>query len=257
MRKRPEEIAADLRTRIQEELIAPGTRLPDEDALAARYRADPPAVRQALRVLQAEGLIEGRPGGRTFVRPVQQFIEYRDTRCWWSSGSTQWDSRRGTRSGACDVEVIVTHCALAANSELSSCLGVEPGTRLLESISRSRRIGTENLHSHVRSYVVYDQVHAASVLPDCSRLPSADAYRNRLARSGITVDRIVERLFARPSSPAEAKELGLVPGAVVLAVQRTSYDPAGHAVETADLLMAGDRVTAEYTTYPDPAVPLW
>lgn len=47
--------------------IKAGERLPSERDLAARFRVSRPSLREALRVLEAIGLVEIRPGGGTFV----------------------------------------------------------------------------------------------------------------------------------------------------------------------------------------------
>ena len=47
---------------------APGTQLPPTRQLVAQYAASPVTVQKALRILDAEGLVESRPGVGTFVR---------------------------------------------------------------------------------------------------------------------------------------------------------------------------------------------
>ena len=50
---------------------APGARLPSTRSLVAKYQASPVTVQKALQVLNAEGLIESRPGVGTFVRAAR------------------------------------------------------------------------------------------------------------------------------------------------------------------------------------------
>ncbi|MEU3960355.1 UTRA domain-containing protein [Streptomyces buecherae] len=60
---------------------------------------------------------------------------------------------------------------------------------------------------------------------------------------------LAKRMGAEEGTPLEeAKLLRTAPGAPVLAVQRTSIDARGSVVETADLLMAGGRVSAVFIT---------
>src|SRR4028118_1412181 len=47
---------------------APGAQLPSTRELVTQYAASPVTVQKALRILDAEGLVESRPGVGTFVR---------------------------------------------------------------------------------------------------------------------------------------------------------------------------------------------
>ncbi|MDT9593147.1 PLP-dependent aminotransferase family protein [Nocardioides zeae] len=62
-------IAADLRAWVA--TAAPGARLPSTRSLVAEHQVSPVTVQQALRALDAEGLVETRPGVGTFVRAVR------------------------------------------------------------------------------------------------------------------------------------------------------------------------------------------
>jgi GntR family transcriptional regulator len=68
---------------------------------------------------------------------------------------------------------------------------------------------------------------------------------------GVDVGEAVERVTARGATRAEATALGINPSAAVLFVERTYYDQAtGRPVETADVVMRGDRWVAVYGTVP-------
>ncbi|HEX8344239.1 MAG TPA: GntR family transcriptional regulator [Actinoplanes sp.] len=65
-------IADELRREIKSGTLAPGDRLPAETALLDRFRASFPSLslatlREAIKVLRAEGLVESRHGIGTFV----------------------------------------------------------------------------------------------------------------------------------------------------------------------------------------------
>ncbi|MDT0405144.1 MULTISPECIES: FadR/GntR family transcriptional regulator [Streptomyces] len=51
------EVADELRTRIRTRVLRPGQRMPTQAQLAAEFGVERPAVRQALRILQSEGLL--------------------------------------------------------------------------------------------------------------------------------------------------------------------------------------------------------
>lgn len=66
--KAAEVIAADLRGRIIGERLSPGTRLPSETELVAAYPFSRASVREALRLLESDGLITIKRGPRGGVR---------------------------------------------------------------------------------------------------------------------------------------------------------------------------------------------
>jgi GntR family transcriptional repressor for pyruvate dehydrogenase complex len=81
--KRParlaEVIAGDLREQILSGDLADGDRLPPLDRLVEHYQVSPPSIREALRVLETEGLISvrlGKFGGATIHRPRAERAAY-------------------------------------------------------------------------------------------------------------------------------------------------------------------------------------
>lgn len=62
------QIADDLRAQIRGGSLAPGTPLPSTTQLAEQYDASLSLVKEAVRVLRAEGLVVGQQGKGVFVR---------------------------------------------------------------------------------------------------------------------------------------------------------------------------------------------
>jgi GntR family transcriptional regulator len=62
-----QQIAEDLRKQISAGVLEPGSQLPTEIELRARYGASRNTVRDAIKRLTGQGLIETRPGQGTFV----------------------------------------------------------------------------------------------------------------------------------------------------------------------------------------------
>jgi GntR family transcriptional regulator len=68
-------IADDLRAKIKSGELAPNAKLPTEGELSEEYDASRNTVREAIRRLTDEGLLESRPGQGTFVaRKVNPFV---------------------------------------------------------------------------------------------------------------------------------------------------------------------------------------
>ncbi len=76
MPSRRDTIAADLRDRIVTGRLKPGDRLPSEAHLSAQYTVSTPTLRNALAVLQAEGLVEKVHGKGNFIRRPVRRITY-------------------------------------------------------------------------------------------------------------------------------------------------------------------------------------
>jgi GntR family transcriptional repressor for pyruvate dehydrogenase complex len=63
-----EHIVEQIRALIREGRWAPGDQIPPERELADRFRVSRTSVREALRALEMQGVIDSRQGGGTFVR---------------------------------------------------------------------------------------------------------------------------------------------------------------------------------------------
>jgi GntR family transcriptional repressor for pyruvate dehydrogenase complex len=63
-----EHIVEQIRALISEGRWAPGDQIPPERELAERFKVSRTSVREALRALEMQGVIDSRQGGGTFVR---------------------------------------------------------------------------------------------------------------------------------------------------------------------------------------------
>ncbi len=64
-------IAGQIEMLVLEGVLHPGDRLPGERDLAARLAVSRPVLRDALKALEARGLIESRHGGGTYVAAIE------------------------------------------------------------------------------------------------------------------------------------------------------------------------------------------
>lgn len=77
MAQRPmyQQIADDLRAQIDSGVLAPGHQLPTELELRDRYSSSRNTIRDAIKRLTSQGLVETRPGQGTFVtRQIDPFV---------------------------------------------------------------------------------------------------------------------------------------------------------------------------------------
>ena len=70
-----QQIAEDLRAQIESGVLEPGAQLPTELELRDRYDSSRNTIRDAIKRLTSQGLVETRPGQGTFVtRSVDPFV---------------------------------------------------------------------------------------------------------------------------------------------------------------------------------------
>ncbi|WP_217197076.1 GntR family transcriptional regulator [Streptomyces buecherae] len=248
MATRYEQIAADLRQLINTGALAHGIRLPAETSLAKRYNVGLPTMRRALETLQTEGLIDKRHGAGNFLLGKRRHLDYTNDRCRAGVEAGVRVSARPNPSAQPDVHVMMSCEEATAGAVLAERMGAEEGTPLLRFVYGASDAADASPYSVVYSYVLRSMVDPLQVSTVLDGSPWGDAYLNWLTDAGVTFDHIEERVTARVPRMEEAKLLRTAPGTPVLAVQRTSIDARGNVVETADMLMAGDRVSAVFIT---------
>ncbi len=253
-----ERIAEDLRGPIRAGEMKPGDRLPTETALATRYGKSVPTIRQALGLLQAEGLIEKIHGRGNFVRRPRKLVQRSNLRHQWEKDRARQPDDIRARTGATehdtglqvdDLLFFAKYQEIRANSDLAAAFGVAEGTPLLERIYRTRYRIEDAPFSLVHSYIVSDLIAGNPDLSDETKEPWPGGTQNQLFTVGIELSRIEERITARPASAEEAEELALPPGTSVILLRKTSFDTTGRPVEISDVTNPGDRTEMLFTTH--------
>ncbi|MDX3591868.1 GntR family transcriptional regulator [Streptomyces sp. ID03-2B] len=257
MAKRYEQIADTLRAEIDAGQLSRGDRLPSEAALAERFRVSLPTIRQALGVIQAEGLVEKRHGRGNFVRQPRTTIYRTNDRHQWEkdrvrmpqverekTGATEHDTGLGVN----DLVFQAEYNEAVADEDLAQALRVPVGTVLLERHYQTRYSKEDAPFSLVRSYLVHETVARNPDLLDASKEPWPGGTQSQLHTIGIELDHITERVTARPPTVEETEALGLTAGVSVLIVRKTSVDTQGRVVELSDITLPGDRTEMLFTT---------
>lgn len=226
-------IAADLRVLIEEGDLPPGARLPSRAQLSRRYRVSDRVAVEAVKVLAAEGLVEGRPGSGTYVR------ERPSTRT-LPRGTPRGGAAPGTAGTVAGRAVSETR---RATPGIAARLGIEPGDEVM-----------------CTEYVFTDEGEPAMLATSWEPLAltwdteirrpedgpfGGSGVVNRMAAIGVTVTRATETVSARPVAEREADLLGIPLHAIVMAIRRTYY-AGDRPVETADLVVAADRYELAY-----------
>ncbi|MER5707323.1 GntR family transcriptional regulator [Streptomyces sp. NPDC002122] len=229
MASRRHVIADDLRGQIATGRIKAGERLPSEAQLAARYTVSTPTLRNALALLQAEGLVEKVHGKGNFVRHPLRRITY-------------VGGGRTPENAALHVSIRTTK--LRARGHLSTWLRVPAGSLLTEFLCLSHD-GTSP-HSLARVYIPRDLAPADA--PGESTWPNGAAAM--LTKLHPPLAEVREKVCARLPTPMEATTLRISSTLAVLEVTRVVTDTTGRIVEAALLVLPGDRADAVFTTHP-------
>ncbi|MEU7068713.1 GntR family transcriptional regulator [Streptomyces narbonensis] len=222
MPSRRHAIAADLRTRISTGNLRAGERLPSETQLATHYEVSTPTLRNALALLQAEGLIEKVHGKGNFIRPPLRRITYA------GGGRTPFDP-------ALQVSIRTTN--LRARGHLRALLRVSSNSPLTEFLCITHE--GKSPHSLARIYVPRDLAPTAQLGP--TPWPQGVAPTSAEIRETVT---------ARLPTPEEATTLRISSTLAVLAITSVATDATGRAVQAALLVLPGNRADAVFTTHP-------
>jgi GntR family transcriptional regulator len=257
MVKQYERIADTLRSEIRTGLYAPGEQIPTGDVLMERFEVSPEPVRQAIDLLECEGLVEYRQAVGTYVRSTRSRVTRTPERYQWEKDRVRLPKAERLMGDATGydtglevhaLEFPVRYDAIKAPVDLATAFEVSEGTTLLRRTYRIRERGDDAPLQIVRSYLIYDLAAANPDLLDPVNEPWPGGTQHQLHTVGIELDRIIDHITARPPLPDEAEELDTDPGVSLLVLRKISIDTYDRVVELSDVLMPGDRAEVVYTT---------
>ena len=212
--------------------LSPGTVLPGEVALAARYGVAVGTIRRALADLTADGMLvrRRRTGtvvtGRAPQHSLRFFFQY--FRLHGEDGSL--------RRSVPEVLSVALRPADAEEAVLFSEVVGEP----LLCLHRVRRVGrVPVMHSRIRL--------VARRVPDFPRKPAnvpALLYLHLLDAYGIRIAAVREKLLADLADKEDRRLLGLPSPSAVLVIREEAYDQAG-----ALALLSEHRATTSHHHY--------
>ncbi|WP_406106640.1 GntR family transcriptional regulator [Streptomyces sp. NBC_01003] len=229
-------IADDMRSQITTGQLKAGERLPSETRLASRYGVSTSTLRNALALLQSEGLIEKTQGKGNFVALTSRRLTY--------VGGGLKPLVASPIDSVLRATVRTTH--LQAQGHLIPLLRVPANTELTLFLC-VRNEGTSP-HSLARIYVPRDLQERN--LP-CEP-PSCANFEAKPAAPCPPLAEIRERLAARLPTPEEVEILQISSTLAVLDITRVAIDGTGRVVEAALLVLPSHRADAYFITHPVP-----
>ncbi|MFF7078237.1 GntR family transcriptional regulator [Streptomyces lavendulae] len=233
-------IADALRSAIQSGEYGPGDRLPGENDLMATYDVARMTARQALGVLQNEGLAEARKGAGVFVRtfkPLRRRGIERLARERWGSGRSIWSADTEDRELVVD-QVEVREEAVG---RLADALGLSAGSRVWV---RSRRFVLDGKPVLFATSYLPSDVVADSAITRADTGPGGTYAR--LAELGHEPVHFREEIRCRMPSADEAERLSLSLGTPVVQIVRTAFAEGGRAVEVNEMTLDSASYVLEY-----------
>jgi GntR family transcriptional regulator len=238
------QIADHLRDAVAKRRLGEGDRLPSEAQLMSHYGVARMTVRNALRVLQEEGLITAEHGRGVYVRarpPVRRLASDRFARRHRKEGKAAFIAEAERADAAAAVDMITVKTTSRPPVEIAERLGVSHDARV---VVRSRRYSLDDrpVESAV-SYIPADLAEGTSI---SQANPGPGGIYARLEEQGHTLERFAEEVSVRMPTPDEARQLSLPPGVPVFRLVRTAYDLDGRAVEVCDTLISGDAYVLAY-----------
>ncbi|WP_405802899.1 GntR family transcriptional regulator [Streptomyces sp. NBC_01187] len=227
-------IADDLASRFVRGRWAVGDLLPPEPDLAAEYSVSRETLRRALKRLERAGLISRRKGTGTRlerVTPVNEFAA--------KLGSVE----ELTQYGKDAVREILSVVSVTVGQPLAVATGLPEGaTRTCVTSVRRDPAHPDEAVSWAKVYLEpQDAQVIAADLGDSTRLIS-DLIE---ARTGRTVERVVQQVRAVAVPEEGAQLLGAAPGSLGLEFVRRYYDTSGALFEVTVSTHAGDRFVYE------------
>ena len=220
------QVAAELKAAILSGSFSEGDQLPTESVLCDRYAVSRFTVREALRRLQADGLIRRRRGSGTIVERrggvLRQSLSDVSDLLQYAAGSLFDFSLHGT---------------VTMNPSLARVTGAPAGSRWLH-LSGVRSIdGTPIAFSDV--YVTPELERYVRALT-----PGPETLFDRLARAaGFRVDHVQQDIAAVLVGGREAAALGMARRAPALRIVRAYVDDSGRNAVTSVSVHPGDRYT--------------
>lgn len=219
------QVVQGIRALIEQHALSEGAALPGERELAGQLGVSRVTVRQALRVLEEQGLVFRRHGSGTFVAP-RRIVQPLSV----LTGFSEDMRSRGLTPGGHVLSLKRTRPSPqeAMNLALGPTEDVVRLHRLRTADGQPLAIETSTLPARLLGSVSPEDVENTSL------------YAMLRAR-GFTPARAMQRLSARAADAESARALQVDPGSALLTTERVTWDERGQVLEFARALYRGDR----------------
>lgn len=238
---RYEEIADELRARIDSGQYAPGDRIPGENEIMTTFEVSRDTAWKALQVLRDQGLTETRQGAPTRVRRFERIVRpagKRLSRDVWGSGKSMWSVDVVDKQPTpLDVEVQ----PVLIDARVARMLGMEEGQA---AIRRSRRYAIDS--KPVLRAVSHIPGDLAEGTPIAEENTGPGGTYARLQDIGHAPTVFREEVRSRMPTKAEKEWLQIGRGTPVIEIVRYAADESGRIVEVNEMVLDSSSYVLEY-----------
>lgn len=238
-------IADELRAAITCGDYTDGDRLPSERELASRYATARNTAREALTILQAEGLAVAKHGRGVFVRRRRALMRM---------GRDRYSRHARNETGLSPFRIEVQRQGRTPHTECRSVTTVGPPAEVAERLRLNEGqqvVRRENWYFaddepvQVGVTFIPTGIVEGSPLATDKKLGRGSIYQ-RFEDLGYPIVHIREEVSARMPTPEEVKGLVMPPGVPVIEVLHTSTDNQGRPFEVTQFVMRADLNGLDY-----------
>ncbi|MDR0297828.1 MAG: GntR family transcriptional regulator [Streptococcaceae bacterium] len=201
-----------------------GGRLPSERELSQAFQVSRATLRQALRALCDEGILEQRVGSGTFVvgNRVKEAMH-------GTTSFTEIVSAQGKEA----TSKVISYQRVQANSAEAEKLGLRIGAAIVR-MERIRFADKEPICFEIACI-------PAAVIKGLDKSQVSEHFFATLAQTGKIIDKSEQIISARQASAEIAKMLEIRAGSAILTVSQVSYFKDGTAFEYVRTSYVGER----------------
>jgi GntR family transcriptional regulator len=239
------EIAAEVRRAIVDGQYPPGTLLPPEPELAARFGASRSLVNRAMQALAAEGVVRARQGRGTVVTWLPPMIH---SAARYSRQAREGRDARGAFDGEIKKlglvpqhEIVVEHAV--PPPDIAETLGVAADQPTC--LVRRRRLLASGIPVRLNASWFPLQIADGTVLEDPGPVIKGGV-KSALADLGYPQTDASERIVVRLPTGQEAEDLEISPERDVLDIRHTGRTADGQAVEVTTTVTPAHYVILEH-----------
>ncbi|MDN5893290.1 MAG: GntR family transcriptional regulator [Nocardioides sp.] len=244
------ELAAELREGIERGDFPPGSTLPKQSDLAEQYGVNVKTIRNAVGVLDAEGLVTPVRRRGTVVRerpPMRRLGAERYAKSKWKYGDSPAfiaDREASGQSWQRDDQTQTVEL-VQSPARAVEVLGVDPSGQVYARARVVRQDGQPT--TLLTSYYRVQDVEGTPLVDQSPGPAGKGGGFAVLTLQGLEPHEVTETFHARMPTPEEAEVMELPAGEPVMVLERVTRTKDGYAVEYAEGAYAASRFSWSYT----------